>query len=1280
MLSVRLFGPFALEYNHQPVLISSQAGRSLLAYLLFHADTESRTRLCDLFWPDLDESTARRRLSYALWEIGRSVERSGGHSLGTESLILRKADVLAINPTQVQSIDVHAFEDALDQAARQTSDRDALPFLRQALALYTGPLLADDYSDWVIAEQERLRERYIQASQRLIAAHKADQNYQQALLAALALIQVDPLHEGAYQEAIWLYHRLGRPHDAQQRYDELCTMLHEEFGAEPAPETTALMETGSLPIDGRAPDTPPFTQDIPLIGRNRERRVLIEHLERAMRGQGGVLFVVGEPGVGKSRLLDALAEDAVWRSALVMAGRAQYLAVQEAYGPLLSALATGLTPLRAQQVATVLDRLWLSVMAALLPDLAGWVPGVSPLPDIPAEQAHIRLMEGLVRMILALGKISPTLLILEDLHWADAATLDILAYLSQRLAASRVLVVASFRPADARENPSVWVGLDAVDRAGLLARLALYPLSLEETGELMQRALHLAQPATRFAARIHRETGGNPLFVLESLRTLYAEGLLKQEGTGLWSTPYDAETTDYAELPLLPVVEETIRRRLNRLDGQARRLLNAMSVAGSEVSLLVLADMAGMTGPALLVSVGSLVQQGLLEETATAYRFSHDVVRQTIYTALPKDERQSLHGRMAGLLDPTDPAQAALLAYHHEHAAAPTEAVHFYVLAGEQATERHAYRQALAHFDRAEALAGEAGTATPPFLVRLLLAREAVLAVLGERERQRADLEALTPPILTDPQQQIERERRYGQMLAALGDYAGALERFDQALALARGRKDERAEAAILCATGESIYWNGDSLASLPILEQAIALSRQTQDLATQAKAEATLSAALSELSRHQEALVAADRALACFRSLGDRVGEADVLAAIGAVLCEQGELSEAEAGYAQALSIQREVGYRYAEARTLINWGAVAYMRGKVGDALGHFEAASQIGREIDSERAWNYAETNIAAVISTYIGDLPRGRRAVEEVIVLQRSQENKPLLGQALGIQAQFDYLAGELAAARDHLDEALAEMAASAESPWLLAQIHQARAQAHLRLAQYSEASQDIEAALVYCETYGFSDFTPGFLTTKAQLLREQKRLDGADAAIQAGVEALTPGVFQSYLVHFEHYQVLQARGRPAEAGAALAEAVRVLTEMLDTLSPSHQQTSRSQIPEHRAILAAWAENQAIETQATLPRADAPLGRPLNEDEQITITWTLETPQDRAIRSKSKRRRQQIVRLLHEAQRQNALPAYHHLAEALGVSQRTILRDMAALNQEGFDLPPTRGEQT
>jgi hypothetical protein len=173
-------------------------------------------------------------------------------------------------------------------------------------------------------------------------------------------------------------------------------------------------------------------------------------------------------------------------------------------------------------------------------------------------------------------------------------------------------------------------------------------------------------------------------------------------------------------------------------------------------------------------------------------------------------------------------------------------------------------------------------------------------------------------------------------------------------------------------------------------------------------------------------------------------------------------------------------------------------------------------------------------------------------------------------------------------------------------------------------------------------------------------------------------ALTASAFQPYLVHFEHFLILRALARHDDAQNALGQAHRALSAMMDTLSPEDRRVSRCQIPEHRAILAAWAENQATQIEVILPRIDAPLGRPLSEDEQITVLWTIKIPDDRSIPSKSKRRRQQIRRLLHEAQAQGTVPAYRHLAEALGVSERTILRDMAVLKEDGVALPPTRGE--
>ncbi len=1273
MFTVHLFGPLTIKKDGTALVIASQPGRDLLAYLLYHSTVEhARAQLCDVFWPDLDEAAARRRLSSALWTVTQAVG---------DRLITRNQDHLGIDYAQVEGVDVRTFEDALDHAAQQANDREALSYLQQAMICYRAPLLVDDYRDWVIAEQERLRERYLQALQRLIAAYKAVHDFEQAVQCALTLIQADPLREDAYQEAIRLYHVLGRPHEAQRIFAQLTSTLRTEVDAEPTAQTTSLLARASA-LSLPEAQTSPFEQDLPLVGRSYERRTLLEHLERAAQGQGGVLFISSEPGVGKSRLLDALAEDASWRGALVLRGYAQDATRDEPYGPLIDALQAGLSPLRAQQAATLLDKLWLSVAAILLPDLAAWLPGIAPLPPMKTDQERIRLMEGLVRLILALGEVNPLLLILEDLHWADEATLDVLAYLSQRLAASRVLLAASFRPADARNRAAVWAGLEAVDRAGVLARLSLSPLSVDETAELVQRTLRLKQPAMLFATRIHDKTGGNPLFVLETLHTLYAEGLLVRDASGAWTTPFDTDTVDYAELPLLPAVEGTILRRLARLDDIARRLLDAASVAGTEISLPMLSDIAEVSGLDLLLALGALVQQGLLYETATAYRFSHDVVRETVYVALAGDERRMLHRRTADFMAGEHSAHAAELAYHRERAGLRRLAVQSYSEAGEHAATVHAYRQSLAHFDRAEALLAEDGVSLP---VRLLFAREQVLDVLGERERQRADLDQLAhrmanlaPDMMAgNLAEQIKLELRYGQMLATLGDYPASQARLHRALALARAKDDTEAEARILAALGEILYWSGDNLAALPVLEQAIALSRKVAALTIEAEAESSLSASLSNLARYVEALAAAERATARYRTLGDRVGEADVQSAIGAILSEQGDVAGAERGYAEALAIHREVGYRYGEARTLINWGVVTYMQGQAGRALELFEQASQIAQQIDSQRAWSFAETSIAAVISTYVGNLPHGRKAIDAVIELQRDQGNQPLLAQALSILAQFDYLAGDLNAALMHLDEGLAALDDSAEMPFLLAQIHQARALANRRLGNHTEAMAEIEIALAFHASFDFADLVSSFLATKAQILRQQDRFDEAAVVIHAAVEALTDGVPQSYLVHFEHFCILQAQGQMTDALAALTKAHRSLTQMLETLGQEHQAISRTQIPAHVAILAAWAAQQATHSTVTLPRAGAALGRPLRKDEQISITWTVETPDDRAIASKSKRRRHQIVRLLHEAQMQGAVPAYRHLAEALGVSERTVLRDMAALEGEVQDLPPTRG---
>lgn len=1270
MLIIRLFNGFYLQHHETPLALPSQGSRSLLAYCAAYPhQIHSRSRLAGIFWPDLPETTARRRLSHALWEIGQSVPSADGRGYLT-----RTADAIGFNRHLPHHIDRVEFEAAWRRAQESASLESARLHLQQATDLYTGDFLAGFYDEWAVIEQERLREVYMQVLLRLIEAEKAANDYEAAVRATLALIAADPLREDAYQEGMRLYQQMSRPQEARRLYEQGRAVLQAELEVDPTAETQAILDG----IVDRETDAHrlalAFTgQDLPLVGRDLERRALLHHLDEAQHGRGGVVLVSGEAGVGKTRLLRALADDAQWRAMTVLWGSAQDMTADAPYAPLAAALAEGISPLRAQQLSAVLDRLWLSVASRLLPPLRRWLPQTPLPPALNTEQERMRLLEGIVRVVLALGDIAPLLLILEDVHWADEATFDALAYLAQRLPSSRVLLVATFRPGDARHQPAVWAGLDTVDRVGVRQRLALEPLSVDETTDLVRRGLGLREPATLFAARLHAETGGNPLFVLESLRTLYAEGLLARDADGHWTTPYDQETADYAELPLSPAVDQTIARRLARLGPVERAVLGAAAVVGSEVDLALLMALNEMAGRDLLTALGELLRHNLLQETATAYRFSHDTVRETVYAEMSASARRTLHRRAGDVLSKDERAAPTTVAHHFEAGEDWARAIHFYWRAGEEALNLHSYRATLSHLERVESL-GRLGTpVVDPF--DLLSRREEVLALLGERDPQRATLDDLTALATGNSDRLLTVHTRYGRFLNDVGDHKAAVDRLEIGLALARARADAQAEAQMLALLGKTLYWQGELQAALPVLSKAIQRAQAIDALAVEAEAQTSLSGVLYDLSDHEGANAAGLRAIELYRRLQNPVGEADVLATLGAVAMEEGRLDDADLFFSQALPVIQSSGYRYAEARCLVNWGSIDYLRGRLGDALERFRLGAQIFQQIGSERGLHFTNLNIAATVSTYVGLDDQAEALTRQALEAFAEQANISAQAQALGILGQFAYLRGDLDRALQFYDEGMRSIE-SAPDPWVKAQNHQARAVSHLARAAWEAARQDIEAGLDLCKQYGFEELIPLLHAQQSQALLGLNRPDDARAAVEEAIDGKEVG-YSAHLVHFYRHRVLRRCGDHDGALMALHNAHDALQRILSSLPPAEQNRSRQQIPEHRAILAAWDAEQPTQRRVRLPRLDAPLGRPLTADEEIEITWTVETAADRQISSKTRRRQEQIARLLREAHAQDASPAYHHLAEALDVSERTIKRDMAALRRTRPDLPPTRG---
>src|SRR5262245_26952778 len=336
---ITLFG--ALEVAHgqaAPQRPSTQKVLSLLGYLIAHHDVpQGRDKLVDLLWPDLLPRQGRRMLSDALWRARRLLTQPGAQD--TPLLDISGAAV-ALRPAPDAFADLIGFERLLQPIANRLDDLattpadDAIGPMREAVALYRGDFLEDCYDDWTLFERERLRELYLGTLRRLLASDMSTQAYAAALQTALRLVRADPLREEAHRDLMRLYYLLGREADALRAYEQCTKLLDEELGVEPDPATVSLYEEirslqqrraweqarPAMPAPAAAGAMAQALPEPPLVGRPEQRAELIDAVEQAIAGAGGMLLLAGEAGLGKSRMLREVAAGAEWRGAHVSWG------------------------------------------------------------------------------------------------------------------------------------------------------------------------------------------------------------------------------------------------------------------------------------------------------------------------------------------------------------------------------------------------------------------------------------------------------------------------------------------------------------------------------------------------------------------------------------------------------------------------------------------------------------------------------------------------------------------------------------------------------------------------------------------------------------------------------------------------------------------------------------------------------------------------------------------------------------------------------------------------
>lgn len=584
----------------------------LLAYLATDGGWVDRDRLALLFWPESSETSAKRNLRQLLLRVKR---------MALSPPLEATADALRWGVAS----DVAEFRQAL-------AGGDA----SRAVAIYRGPFMdgfalhdVGGVDAWIETERDIFHAAYHGACMREAATASEQGRHGEAADRLGRLLAADPIAEDVMAAYLRALYAAGRRDAALQAFERFATTLRQELGLEPLAPTRELVEAmrrgeamarlaqaGDKRWGDDDPQQRPSLRPPRLVARESERLRLRE-------ATAPLLVVAGEPGIGKTRLLRDALPDAP------ACGASEGLE-QMPYHPFAAlvratpSLAAGLGP-------------YLEDLARLVPEVA---PELAPGPLDPAT-AKGRLAEALARFVLAAGQ--P--LVVDDLQWADPATLETLVYFAGR----GLRVVGAYRTAEA--GPGLLDLLRTLSARGQLERVELGALSEDGVRDLIGDLMNRPSGPPTFARWLWSRSGGNPMFLLESLRSLFESGVLRTDGEA-WRTDVDELTRDYGELDVPPAVAEVIDRRLDHLAGPTVRVLEALALTQLEPDARFLAGITGLSLSAVAEALDEALRTGFVEHG----RFRHDLLRQCLDRRIEPARRRLLHAMvaeaMAGEADP----------------------------------------------------------------------------------------------------------------------------------------------------------------------------------------------------------------------------------------------------------------------------------------------------------------------------------------------------------------------------------------------------------------------------------------------------------------------------------------------------------------------------------------------------------------------------------------------------------------------------------------------------
>lgn len=983
LLELNLAGGYEVRHAGEPVSFRTRKALAMLAYLCLEPGMHSREQLAGLLWPESEPDAARANLRTTLMYLRKPLKHEWDESAAKPHLHVER-QAIGFNFDSDYRLDLDHWR-TLSQEGDSEEMVDLLTSAAGSLMSGFSVSNAGPFEDWLRDQRAQWRSdlvRWLDRVSENLLEQKLDREAEQV---ARRWIELDPFDERANRRLMRIQLAAGDRAGALRTFETLRERLQEEMQIEPMPDTQALAERirqdrgRPRPVGTPHPSAEqgPLAR-LPFVGREDPHSRLVRALHAARQRGAQVAIIEGVAGIGKTRLAREFLEWARSESATILTGGGREAGAPAAYQPIVEALRPAVADLVDGKNA--LGDVWLEELARIFPEILEQRPELEVSGSDPARA--MRLYESVAKVVARLSRDHPLILFVDDLHWVDSTSLDVFAYLARRALEDRqsFMLLGCVRTeqlaaVDVDSRAAAWIR--SVDRDVPVERIVLKQLTGANTRALLERIMgsgHDLRPAEEeFIEWIHEESRGHPFFLAETLKAMLDKGLLQSDpDQGSITLASELRQGDVARKlnseGLLPHgVKEIVRDRLEGLPANAMDLLSAGAILGHEFQFDHVTQISGLEGRDALHTLDKILRRGLWieeNEQELLYSFSHDKIRDVVYSEAGSERRRLYHRRALRHLSERAAAEAEL-ARHAEGAGLGEEAFDLRLQAGRAAMSIPAVQAARSQFE---------------------LARRLVMEQPGVRES-------------LDPDQLKDLFHELGRALELMNEWDQAREVYSEYLEWARseGHADDEALALIRLA-GIGLLSAVGLDRSEELLRKAVRVARASDLLLAEAEAQINLSRKHFLTSKRTRAIEEAQRALDLAEKLDDHELLARSLNVLSYAMQYERPADEAVEIAERARDLYAGIGDRPMEIDCAVRIGSLRQFAGQIEQAIAFFERAIEESEEIEND--WGTINAlNHAACAYIDRGELGRAMAAAEKSVELARSRPKIPLVVNCL-----------------------------------------------------------------------------------------------------------------------------------------------------------------------------------------------------------------------------------------------------------------------------------------